>query len=191
MKKLSLALSFLSILLMLNICGSGKYTVSSNGDTVDIKLKSGTTFTGEMIYISDTAVVFSSIPSDSNEKPILFYSLNNEIKSISVQGFNGSGWATPVLLFQALPAILLTATAASYVDGDEILILGLIVAIPAVITAILFGATEGDTPQWDDNSSTDDIQSLKIYSRYPEGLNKKDRAALLDTYKQKNLKKLS
>lgn len=192
MKKLSLTLSCLSLLLILNSCGSGKYTVSPNGDTVDIKLKSGTTFTGEMIFISDTAIVFASIPGASNEKPILFYSLNNEIKSISVQGFEGSGWVAPVLLFQALPAILLAATAASYAEkGEGVIMVGLIMAVPAIITSILFASTEGDIPQWNDDSNTGDIQSLKIYSRYPEGLNKEDLAALLEKYKQKTLKKLS
>lgn len=191
MKRLSLTISCLSLLLMLNSCGSGKYTVSPNGDTVDIKLKSGTTFTGEMIFISDTSVVFASIPGDSNEKPVLFYSLNNEIKSISVQGFDGSGWAAPVILLQALPAILLTVTAASVSESGDVMIMGLIMAIPAVITSILFASTEGDIPQWNDNSNTEDIQSMKIYSRFPEGLNKKDLPVLLDEYKQKNLKKLS
>jgi hypothetical protein len=192
MKKLSLTLSCFALLLILNSCGSGSYTVSPKGDTVDIELKSGTKFTGEMIFISDTAVVFASIANDPRQTSRLFYSLNSDINSISIQGYDGSGWATPVIIFQGVPTILFAAAALSHMNLEGgALLLSAVLAIPTIITAILFSATEGDTPQWNRWSNTGNLESLKIYSRYPEGLNEKDLQILLDMCKQKSLKKLS
>jgi len=183
MKKLLLtSLSFI-LLSLLSDCSSGGYTVSVNGDKADVQLKSGKNFSAEIVSISDSAVFFASTPASLIELPVLFYSLNRDIKSIEVEGYNSNGWITPVLLFQVLPVGLLTAAATS-VHNTNAGIVGLVFMIPAVITSILFISSNGHTPQWNDKQPLEEIESLKIYSRYPRALSEDEINRLLKRYNQ-------
>ncbi|MEJ2614018.1 MAG: hypothetical protein P8Z35_03590, partial [Ignavibacteriaceae bacterium] len=98
---------FVSILNFLG-CATSQYTVSANGDKADVKFKSGKEFTGELVSISDSAVYLATIPGDYRNSPVLYYFPNSEIKSIAIQGYDGSSWLPWVMLFQVLPAGLLT-----------------------------------------------------------------------------------
>ena len=160
----------------------------SNGDKADVKFKSGKEFTGELVSISDSAVYLATIPGDYRNSPVLFYLPNNEIKSIEVQGYDGGSWLPWVMLFQVLPAGLLTGAAGS-VDGTNVAAVGIISVIPAIITSICFGTTKEHTPKWNDNLPIEEIKLLKIYSRYPEALNETELNKLLRRYNQKSIKK--
>ena len=146
-------------------CATDHYTVSANGDKADVKFKSGKEITGELVSISDSAVYLATIPGDYLNSPALFYMPNSEIKSIEIQGYNGGIWLPWVILWQVLPVGLLTGAAAS-VDNQNAGVVGLIFAIPAIVTSICFATTEESTPQWNDNLPIDEIKTLKIYSRY-------------------------
>ncbi len=188
MKKLFLTFLSFILLLLLSNCSPGKYTVSANGDEADVELKNGKEFSGEIVSISDTCVFFASLPAAQRELSVLFYSLKQDIKSIKVQGYNGSGWEPWVLLFQVLPAGLLAGAAAS-VKGPDAVSVGLISAIPALVTSILLGTSEGDTPQWNDGQPLEELESLKIYSRYPTALSEDELNRLLKRYNQKAIRK--
>ena len=122
---------------------------------------------------------------------IYFISLILHFKSISVKGYDGSGWAGSVILFQAIPNVLFAAAAISQIHKTSgALIISLIFTIPTIVTAVLFGVSQGDTPKWSDQSTLEDLYSLKIYSRYPEGLNEQDLNRLINSYGQKTIKKL-
>jgi hypothetical protein len=187
MKKLILSLLCFIQLLLFSKCSSGKYTVSANGDEADVKLKNGKSFSAEIVSITDTAVFFASIPGNVGELPVLFYSLNPDIKSIEVQGYDGSGWLTSVLLFQVVPAGLLAGAAAS--EGNDAVSIGLTSVIPAIITTILLASSNGRIPQWNDGQSLEELDSLNIYSRYPAPLSEDKLNRLLKRYNQKTIKK--
>ena len=189
MKKLFITIICFVVLLLFCNCSSGKYIVSANGDIGDVKLKSGKEYTGEIVFISDTAIFFATTPANQREVPTLYYSLNEEIKSVTVQGYDGSGWVSPVLLFQVLPAGLMAGAAAS-AETDNPVLIGLIFTIPAIITSILFASTEGEAPQWNDELPIQEIETLKLYSRYPEEPNQMEIIKLLKRYNQKAIKKL-
>ncbi|HVO73674.1 MAG TPA: hypothetical protein VMT35_06600 [Ignavibacteriaceae bacterium] len=169
-------------------CSPGKYTVSANGDTADIKLKSGKGFEAELISISDTAVFFETIPDKLKENHVLFYSLLKDIKSIEVQGYSGSGWIPSVLFFQVLPVGLLCGAAAS-VDNSDIGAVALIFSVPAVLTTVLLAASEGDSPKWNDQMSLEEIGSLKLYTRYQVPLSEAEISRLLKRYNQNTINK--
>jgi len=158
-------------------CSSGKYVVSEKGDIAEITRKDGYKFESELVCIQDTAIIFTTIPSNHKDFPKLFFEPIEEIKSITIQGYDGSGWIGSVLLYQAVPAALLTVAATS-VDSDNAGV-GLILAIPALITTILFATSEGEIPQWNDELPISEIENLKKYSRYPEGMNQEVLSILL------------
>jgi hypothetical protein len=188
MKKIILSLLCFIQLLLFSNCTPGKYTVSANGDEADVKLKNGKSFSAEIVSISDSAVFFASIPTNIEARPVIFYSLNQDIKLIEVQGYDGSGWLTPVLLFQVLPAGLLAGAAASV--GNNAVSIGLVSAIPAVITSILLSSSNGKTPQWNDRQPLEELESLNIYSRYPKALSEDELNRLLKRYNQKAVKNI-
>lgn len=187
MKKLFLAIICFTLFIVFYSCSSEKYTLSSEGDQVKIELLDGNDFSGEMICISDTAIIFVLPSNHEDLNPQLVYIPNKEIKSIKVQGYNKGGWETFVLFFQVIPAGLLAAAAA--IEGFDALNVGLISAIPAAVTSIFFIATEGETPQWDNKMPLKKLKSLEIYARYPHKLNKDDLSSLMMQYDQKDIKK--
>ena len=190
MKKLIRNLFCFFLSLLIYDCGSGEYVVSPKGDKVDIILKKGNQLNVELLLISDTSVVYASTSANPHDQTNLFYSLHSDIKSISVKGYDGSGWVTSVMLFQVLPSILFAIAAATYSQSSEGLVAGTIFLFPAIITTVLFASSEGETPEWNDQSPVEDLNKLKIYSRYPVGLNEEQLKLLLSRYSQKQIKKL-
>lgn len=187
MKKIILILCYLTFIIIISSCSSGNYVVSANGDKAEVKLKDGKGFVSEILAIQDTAIIFATTPNNTLDIPRLFFEPINEIKSIDIRGYDGSGWGSSVLLFQVLPAVLLTVTAASV--SSENVTMGLIFAIPAAITAVLFATSEGETPQWNDETPISEIENLKKYSRYPEGISQDELSKLLKSYNQTVIKK--
>lgn len=187
MKKLMVMLCGLLTIILFNNCSSGKYVVSENGDIAEVGLKDGREFVSEILIIQDTAIIFATTSSNPYGFPTLFFQPINEIKSINIQGYDGSGWGGSVLLFQVLPAVILTVTAASV--SSENVAVGLIFAIPAAVSALLFATSEGETPQWNDELPVSELGILKKYSRYPKGVSVEELTKLLKRYNQTALKK--
>lgn len=187
MKKVFILIFSFVLLVGLCSCSSGKYVVSANGDKAEVKLNNGKEFVSEIVSIQDTAIIFATIPVNPLDFPHLFFEPIEEIKSITIQGYDGSGWGAPVLLFQLLPAVLIAGAAAS--EGSGALAVGLVCAIPAAITALLFFGSDGDTPHWSSEIPISEIENLKKYSRYPEGMSREELSKLLMRYNLTTLKK--
>ena len=191
MKKIFVLIFGFILLIVLNSCSSGKYIVSANGDKAEITRKDGYKFVSEIICIQDTAIIFAAIPVNPLDLPHLFFEPIEEIKSITIQGYDGSGWGGSVLLFQVVPAALMFGAAASYSEGGSgALAVGLVCAIPAAITALLFAGSEVETPQWRDELPISELDNLKKYSRYPEGMNQEVLSNLLKKYNQTGITRI-
>lgn len=191
MKKLILTLCGFFQLLIFISCSSGKYVVSANGDKAEVTRIDGYKFVGEIICIQDTAIIFATLPVNPLDFPQLFFEPIEEMRSITIQGYDGSGWGGSVLIFQVLPAALMFGAAASYSEGGSgALAVGLVCAIPAAITTLLFATSEGETPQWTDKLPISEIDNLKKYSRYPEGMNQEVLSNLLKKYNQKGITRI-
>jgi len=188
MKTVSISIFSFVLLVVLCSCSSGKFVVSANGDKAEVKLIHGKEFVSEIVSIQDTLIIFATTPVNPLDFPNLFFEPIEEIKSITIQGYDGSGWGAPVLLFQVLPAALIAGAAASYGSGGALAI-GLVCAIPAAITALLLSGSAGETPQWNDEITVSEIENLKKYSRYPEGMSQEELSKLLKKYNQTELKK--
>ncbi len=193
MKKVFMILLCSTVMFVLINCSSPRYIVSEKGDKANVELIDGRCFSSEIVLISDTAIFFLELPEDTANFPVLFYVNNKDLKSISIKGYNGSGWVAPVLTLQVLPAVLMAIAASSVKDnnygGFNSVGIGVLFAIPAAVTALIFASTEGDTPHWDDSMPLDEIKNLKIYSRYPKGLSMKQMELLIQMNNQKHIYK--
>jgi len=189
MKKIILILGSIFLILIISSCSSGKYVVSANGDKAEVKLMNETEFVCEIVSIEDTAIIFATTPTNPLDFPNLFFEPIKEIRSITIQGYDGDGWGGSVLIFQVLPAALMFGAAASYSEGSGAMVVGLICAIPAALTALLFAGSDVEPPQWNNELSVSELENLKKYSRYPEGLNQSELTKLLKEYNQTVIKK--
>lgn len=172
MKTLFINFILLTVTLFFVSCAGSQFNVSYFGNESIIELKNGYLIESEIIYFNDTSVVFSQFPDNNYTPKKIFYLLNNEIKSITVKGFDGSGWGNSVLLFQVVPVGLL-AIAASIAEVDNIAPI-IIFAIPAGITALFFSGSEGITPIWNDSMEVSTMKNLSIYARYPFEIEEKE-----------------
>lgn len=191
MKKLISTWSVVLILALHLGCSPSNNIISEYGNEANLKFANGVKLKCEIIYFSDSSIVFSPIGekySGISLLPITLYYINyNNLKSISILGFDGKNWGTGVILFQVIPVGLLAAAAAS-VETDVLPVIS-IFGIPAIITALILSASDGETPQWHSDDPVHKISDLKIYSRYPNGLNNLEIKNLLAQLKQKKIKK--
>jgi len=190
MKLLDINLIFYLLLILLFGCSGTQYTVSEFGDKSIIELKNGLSLEGEIVFITDTSLVFSKSLQNVFEHNKIYSLPFSDIKSISIEGFDGSGWGKNVLIFQLLPVGLLAIAAAS-MDVDIIPGLIVISTIPAGITALLLSESEGETPNWYDSMDIATIKNLSIYSHYPYELNSKELNKLLLENGQKEIYKIN
>ena len=187
MKRIIKPISFLSLIIILTCCSASKYTVSEKGDVAKIKLKDGRQLDAELIAIEDSTIILSLVSSNSSNPSLLISISTNKLKSITIDGYDGDGWISGVLIFQALPVVLL-GIAASQVKGTDVTLVTLISAIPAAITAMLFAASDRTNPHWNDTMSLSELNKLKIYSRHPGKFTFDKQQIILKDYGQKDIK---
>ncbi len=190
MKKLFLTIPYIILIMIINGCSSGRFNVSLYGDKADVKLINGSEFTCELILISDSSVVFGLQQGKADATSELLYSPRSDIQAIKVRGYSGEGWLAPVLIFQGVPAVLITIAAGEYGKSGAALAVGLVSAIPVIVTALIFAVSAEDTPGWSLESLPGDMDNLKIYCRYPGGLSHSELTGLLKKYRQKEMKRL-
>ena len=146
----------LSLIVLFSRCASSTYTVQDKGDTAIIKIEGSTNNAAsefnnvevELAIVTDTSIVAiqytKSFVTGYLEGKVIEISFNS-INNIEIMGYSNSGWVLPVILFQVLPAIILTVTAVISADeGNAIIIAPLL--LPAALTALLFATSDEETP---------------------------------------------
>jgi hypothetical protein len=166
-------LLFLSVLIILTGCASGIKEISFEGDQAEIILRNKSTFDAELLMVSDSGLfVIRALtpPKVRNLKcDKIFFLPYVEVFQVRVEGYTNHGWVAPVIIFQAVPAVLFTT--AAYSAGAELNSTGALIlfGIPA-LTAILFASSEPDPPGYTGNITEDQKKELQKYTRYPGGL---------------------
>lgn len=190
MNKLVLSTIFFIILVLFVGCFSQQHIVSGYGDNAILKFQNGNKLECEIICFLDSTIIFSPLPehhfSYSSLPRTLYYVSIDNLKSISIEGYDGKGWKKNVLLFQVIPTCLFTiAAATAEVQVTPAILIG---GIPTLITTLFFLGSEVNAPQWNNKDSLNQIFNLNIYSRYPNGLNNIQISKLLEQSDQNELK---
>jgi hypothetical protein len=174
---------------MLYGCSSSQYTVSSRGDEALIYLKDNSELKCELVSLQDSVLIISPASEKTFNYltlPSGYYFLKLEdIDSVSVHGYNSGGWTTAVIMFQVLPAGLLTIAASS--ADAEVFGVFAIASIPAIVTTLFFLGSEQEAPGVKNKTGFGDLEKIRIYCRYPRKLEKHEMRKLLNLSSQKTL----
>ena len=168
-------------------CAPHLKTLSFEGDASEITLGNDYTFTAELMMVTDSAIYVKQIggklksPSTSSGK--IYQIPFADIREINIEGYVNKGWLPAVLLFQFLPAVLLTVAASSagaeLSGGGVLLLYG-----PPVITFLLFSTSQPDPPRFTALPSAAEIAELRKYARYRTELDAEQWRIILQKHGQ-------
>lgn len=187
----------LSLIVLFSRCASSNYTVQDKGDTAIIKIEDSTNNAAsefnnievELAIITDTSIVaiqyHKRYASEQQVGEVIEISFNS-IKNIEIMGYSNSGWVLPVILFQVVPAILITIAAMSSSEDNAFIIAPLL--IPAALTTILFATSDEETPSFMGKNLFEEKDKLKAYARYPNGLSTENFIRFLSLHHQTKTK---
>jgi hypothetical protein len=152
------------------------YNLSEKGNSAELNLRGGSNINAELVIINDSSVIISDATGEIYDNQTYYYILRENLYSLTVEGFSNSGWIAPVLLLQALPALLISITASTYTQrgGPNSLGVFSLLAIPAAVSIIIFSSSDTEDPHWDRTMGDDILEEFKIYTRYPKGLKNTD-----------------
>ena len=165
MKKL-----FVSILIgiasfLLQSCSNVNLTPKPSGDIATIKMKTGITYKGEFLFAKENNIyLFRRKSLDDNgfsTSNIIAKAKISEIISFKIEGYSNKKWALPVVLFEAIPAVLLTI-AASIAESNKVAAVLAISSLPAILTTSLY---LGSTPASPRLTERDMLYKLKEFSK--------------------------
>ena len=186
---------FLIIIIMLSSCSAPKFALKHTGDIAVVNLKSKSTFSGEFLFVKDNHIYLLLDESQSsNPSTVKKYSVSstqiNQIESMTINGYSDRSWGTSILIFQVVPAFVLALVGAS-VDGDNfapVLGVGL---VPVLLSWLLFEGSTPSSPSFENFIEQDNIEELKKYSRFPQGLTNNQLEELLKMHNQVEIKEIN
>ncbi len=173
-------------------CTTSQYTVQNKGDIAEIDIvnpnsSSVGTFNidVEIVIVTDTSIIAiqynDNIPIESQVGKVIEIPFN-KIKDIEILGYSNTGWVLPVILFQVVPAIILTITAITVNSENASIIAPLL--IPAALTSLLFAVSDTEAPSFEGTNLFQEKEKLKLYAKYPNGLSSDNFEKLLYNYGQ-------
>jgi hypothetical protein len=135
------------------------------GEMATVRLHDETKKSVELLAVEDSSILcFFASDDKSLQGGHVAEIPASSISSIEVSGFRNDNWVVAVVVFQVLPAVGLTAAAAS-VDADAGAILA-ISMIPAALTTIAFAASGVPTPRFEAPFSDTELSELRKYARF-------------------------
>jgi hypothetical protein len=91
----------------------------------------------------------------------------NDVHSITVQGYANRNWVAPLLLFEAIPVVLM-GIAASRVEGTDVGGIMLITAAPLLLNYAILEASTPRAPRFQQPFTPDRLALLKKHARFPQ-----------------------
>ncbi len=141
--------------------------LSPAGERIEIKDKGGGTTAGEFLFADEDAV-FLLAEAAGDHPPTVVAKPFKSIRSLKIKGIKNNKWPSFVLLFQALPAVLLGATYMAEMDhpGGGIL-LTVLTAVPAAVTALFLGTGPPAVSLGKGGVDREKMRGFLKYARYP------------------------
>lgn len=179
-------------LMLLMSCGGSRVALKWGGDLSNIVTRRGGSYIGELLAVSDSVLYFRLDPV----KNVHHVELNNrivrayvwDIGSIEIHGYSERNWLTPVLLFEAVPTVLLTIAAASAdADAGAVFVTFL---IPTALTYVAFEASTPSPPRFKHPLTAEKLEQLRKHSRFAQGLTCSQLEELLRIEKQDQIREL-
>jgi hypothetical protein len=192
MKIRFLLISIILILsLLLNSCSAPAFILKHTGDNVIIKMKNQSIYKGEFLFLkSDNFYLIPDEVHSNNPYAPKRYSVSainlRQIESIVIEGYSDRRWGVPLLVFQATPALILAMVASSVNSDNFAPVLG-IGSIPVLLTWLLFEGSTPVSPSFNNFGEPENLEELKKYSRFPQGLTDSQIKDLLKFHDQEEI----
>ena len=172
-------------------CGSVGPIVTMTGETATIVLRDGSQQVVELLAVEDSAILclvhdeaFAGGASLAAGRVRVFPA--GSISLIEVSGFRNNNWWMGVVFFQVLPAAGLGVAAASI--GADAGAVFFVLSIPAIFTAVFFGASGLPTPTFRDPITGESLVELRKYTRFGATLTPTQKEQLLHMHGQKDMR---
>ena len=188
-KLLPLKIACIVVLVTLASCAPQTKLLTPTGDRAAVAIRKQATFFGELLAVSDSTVLFkieSATASALPQEKIISVRVD-DLQSITITGYSNKNWLTPVLLFEVVPALLLAAAAGS--EGGEAGGVLLVFSIPPALTLIAFATSTPPAPKFEHPVTPAQLESLKKFARFPQGLTPAQLEELLAANQQSNIRR--
>lgn len=159
------------------------------GDSATVLMLDQRGFVGEVLAVSDTTIYFnikSGLPDV--QVPSIIGIHVNALAFIEIKGYSNKKWIPALIAFEVIPTLLLGIAAAS-VDAEASQIM-LMVSIPTVINLAIFAASTPPAPRFGHPFSSEHLEELKKFARFPQGLTAAQLEQLLFVNKQSEVRLL-
>ena len=153
-------------------CTPQKELLKPTGDTATVYMRDNPRFVGELLAVNDRTLYFyvesglpgSQVPSQERIIGVHVDALN----SIKIEGYSNRKWIPALIAFEVIPTVLLDIAAASEdaAAGGFMLVF----SIPTAINAAIFAASTPKTPGIEARISSRELEELRKYARFPQGL---------------------
>jgi hypothetical protein len=163
-------------------CSVPQYTMKETPDIADINLMSGNYEEGEFICLIDSSLLVN-IKDKETKNSRAYLIPANKIKYLEIEGYSSSNWIYGLLISEAIPAVLIGVAAGQIEkDNSPIAVVG-VCAIPFVINAVLFLASNKPI-EFEQEDISGDLSGLMPFAFYPGGIPKDKLDTLLKTNNQ-------
>lgn len=159
------------------------FELQHTGDVIELDYE-GQDIRCELLAVSDSMMYL--IPTVENEAETLLeagkiYAAPPYIfRSGDVQGYTNRSWLTPFLIFQVVPFIMYAIEAAVYTQNHNTSAWTLpFFGTFTLLEFLLLHSATNDPPGFDRALAPEELQFLRKYARYPQGLTAEQLTLLL------------
>jgi len=163
------------MLLFVAGCVGEQFMLKPEGDEATITLKQGQVFEGRLLAINtEERALYTELTSGGekigvNEGEKIVGLPLDSLQSVTIQHYVNKSWVFPWVFSQVIPPILLgIAASREGASGGGVFLVSL---IPAFASGLILVFSEPDPPQIQSEFSSDKIENLNLYTRFPLGLN--------------------
>lgn len=146
---------------------STNYTLKNTPDIAQLNLSNNKFERGEFISFIDSNIVLNVPPKLTGNSHAYLIPIN-KIEKVKIEDYNNSGWLLPLILIEAVPAIVLAITASStgMHNGTN---LAALFSLPFIINSFIYLATDRPV-EFSRSDIKADPHNLTPYAFYPGGI---------------------
>lgn len=166
----------------LSSCAVSRETIAPLGNLISVQTRGGSEFDGTLVEVDSTSILW--IPNEKERETASSKTLNRtnlqDVKTLRIVAPTPQ-WTWGLLGFSVAPTALFLVTLHANVARADPLV-DVIMAAPSLLIWAIYAASEPDASRFEAPLTWQEIQSLRRYARFPQGLTDLQRAELLSLY---------
>lgn len=182
------ALFLIPLLMFFGGCTS-MFELQHTGDVIELDYE-GQDIRCELLAVSDSMMYLiptaDNKPATGLEAGKIYAAPPYIFRSGDVQGYSNRSWLTPFLIFQVVPLIMYTIEAAYYQQDHSTaaMVLPIFFGSFTLLEFVLLHLESNEPPGFERALAPEEMQFLRKYARYPQGLTAEQLTLLLSVRQQ-------